>query len=295
MSQRLILASLAVFSAVALAADEVRVVQYKADSLSPKNIPPTFDNGYLVVYGYGFHTTHHFPGEGVGEGIYAPDGSLAYTIPQYSPNVAVDTDGSSAAALPAGDNKGGIALFDPAGLQIRFIDTGQYWPCYVSFAPDHSIWVTGGWTSNRGNEPKYILRHFSRGGEELGGFLPSASFKGSFRPVGPISGTSGLRVTNDRIGVFLNYGGWANEWMWVETDLNGKEIGRWKLQTYPTALAPSGAVYAQEQGNVLRLDHATGKWTPVSVPFYGKLLGADGEALVFLDRTESRRVVVNRQ
>lgn len=70
----------------------------------------------------------------------------------------------------------------------------------------------------------------------------------------------------------------------MEADLNAKEIGRWRVDIdgRPNAFMPGGAVYAQEVGGFSLLDHATGKWNRVPIQSIGSLLGADGEALVFL-------------
>jgi hypothetical protein len=39
---------------------------------------------------------------------------------------------------------GGIAVFDPTGIQSAFIDAGTNWmPTLVCFGPDHSIWTIG--------------------------------------------------------------------------------------------------------------------------------------------------------
>ena len=91
---KLILLSFVVFSIAAVGSDSARQVYYQADSLMPANIVPTFENGHLVVYGVKSMS------------VYAPDGSLAYSIPVrengYIPNVAVDTNRTAAAAVDLG-------------------------------------------------------------------------------------------------------------------------------------------------------------------------------------------------
>jgi hypothetical protein len=84
----------------------------------------------------------------------------------------------------------------------------------------------------------------------------------------------------------MRYGLNASKALWVEADLNGKEIGRWLvgIDRDPVAFTPSGAIYAQETGGISVLDHVTGKWNPVSIQSEGILLGADGEALVLMVR-----------
>ena len=171
-------------------------------------------------------------------------------------------------------------------------------PSFVCFAPDHSIWSTGKLArQSLTDKPEFfILRHFSFDGKELGAFLPRSSFDDDGEPAAAIIGTSGLGVANNRIGALLAYG--RSKALWVEADLNGKEIGRWRadIDGQPAAFTPSGAIYAQEVGRISVLDHVTGKWNPASIQSDGFLVAADGEALVFMIRgTPSLRwVPVNR-
>ncbi len=289
---KLILLLFVVFSIAAVGSDSARQVYYQTDSLTPANIVPTFENGHLVVYDL------------KSASVYAPDGSLAYGIPVsengYIPNVAVDTNRTAAAAVDHGGSRGEISIFDQNGLQVRLIDTGPFLPSFVCFAPDHSIWSTGTLARQSLTEKPefFILRHFSFDGKELGAFLPRSSFKNDGEPAAAIIGTSGLRVANNRIGALLSYGGNGSKALWVEADLNGKEIGRWRVDIdgQPAAFTASGAIYAQEVGRIWLLDHATGKWNPASIQSDGLLVAADGEALVYMIRgTPSLRwVPVNR-
>ena len=288
---KLILLFFVVCASAAIGADAVRHVRYQTESLAPTNSPPTFDNGYLVVYGLASHS------------VYAPDGSLAYNIswPEgvHITYIAVDTDQTAAAAADHGNIKGSIAIFDRTGSQIRVIETGQYLPSFVCFAPDHSLWTTGKHVRHSlADKPEFfILRHFSHDGKELGAFLPRSSFEDDGEPAADIVGRSYLRVSDNRLGAFMRYGLNVSKALWVEADLNGKEIGRWLvgIDRDPVAFTPSGAIYAQEAGGISVLDHATGKWNPVSMQSEGILLGADGEALVLMVRgtPELRWVTVN--
>jgi hypothetical protein len=123
----------ALLTSPAIAQPSSRTVGIRAETVSPLNIRPTFDNGYLVVY------------EREGFSVYAPDGSCAFrfTRPRGSVvNVAVDLDGTAAAALHQGISRG-TSVFDQIGAQRRYIDTGVFIPGRVCFASDHSIWTTG--------------------------------------------------------------------------------------------------------------------------------------------------------
>jgi len=278
---KLIVLSLLIISPASVGAESVRHVLYQAESIAPTNSPPTFDNGFLVVYSIGVAT------------VYTRDGVLAYSIPvpdgHHIPYVAVDTDQTAAAAVNRGNSGGGIAIFDRRGSQIQIIETGQYLPSFICFAPDHSIWTTGKHARRSlAEKPEFfILRHFSRDGKELGAFLPRSSFEDDGEPAADIVGRAYLRIANNRIGAFLRNAGNATKALWVEVDLNGKELGRWRtgdIDRQPVAFTPSGAVYAERFGDISVLDHVTGKWNPVPIPSEGILLGADGEALVFMAR-----------
>jgi hypothetical protein len=71
--------------------------------------------------------------------------------------------------------------------------------------------------------------------------------------------------------------------LWIETDLDGKELGRWDVsrENYRFAMTRSGDVYAHGKGGITMLNHATGKWVPVTGAPGGRLSGAHGDQLVF--------------
>jgi hypothetical protein len=140
---------LSLIVSVASATAQVHDVHYPGD-LTPLNCTPTFDHGYLVVY----DRDHRVD-------LFAPDGALMHSVAAKAPgadwaiidNGAVDADGTMAAAIRTVSGSGivrggGIALFDRAGAQIRFIDTGGYLPAQAAFGPDHSIWTIG-WLGDR--------------------------------------------------------------------------------------------------------------------------------------------------
>jgi len=269
---------------------ESRDVYYQG-ALAPRNIGPTFDKGYLVVY----DRDHKID-------VYAPDGSPLYSVSAHVPkadwvnfeNAAVDTDGTLAGAVACGRGNSitgaGIVLFDRTGHQTAFFDTGEYRPTQTSFAPDHSIWVLG-WKpprKDRENRDYFILRNFSQEGKELGAYLPRSSFAPEPEPVISSIGSWKIRTTKERVGAFLYYAnplvkpGEGEVTQWIETDLNGKETGRWDFRGdyYPLALTQSGALYGQGDGLAV-FDRATNTWRPVPGMPDGHLLGADGENLVF--------------
>ena len=269
--------SIFLLSTFAPAFDGAADIRYQADSLRPLNMPPTFDHGYLAIYERG------------GIGIYAPSGSLQCRIPSPKQgsitSVAIDSDGTIAAAASFG-NAAAVWLWNSGGSNIRVINTAEYSPSYVAFAPDGSLWMTG--THGRQTGPATndypILRHFSREGELLGAYLRRSSFRTEREPAECITALPAIRVANGRIGMYFP-GGSKNQRVWVEADLNGKELGRWlvNIDGYPAAVTETGAVYTRGIGGIHLLDRATGKWTPVSIAPLGDLVGAEGESLVFAD------------
>ena len=246
--------------------------------LYPLNITPTFDHGYLAVY-----EMHSFA-------VYKPDGSLAMrTIAPDGGsivNVDIDSDGSVAAASH-GSRTGGISIFNPDGSLAARIDTGPYLPSHVCFAPDHSLWTLGNEDKvRRDRRPDYfLLQHYSRAGELLGGFLPRSSFPAESNPGGVMVGMWRLRIAGGRIGAALPMGPYKGM-LWLETDLNGVETGRWAIPpstASPAAMTSSGAVYISS-GGMSTLDRAGGAWKPVERSSNDILLGAEGNTLVFAIR-----------
>ena len=207
-------------------------------------------------------------------------------------NVAVDEDGTAVTAGNFSDGKGALWLWNSAGSNIRVIQAPDYVPTYVAFAPDGSIWTTGTRDqTNRHTRDDYaILRHFSREGRLLGAYLPRSSFPIDREPAEPVTALSALRIANGRIGVYLPGGGRKHH-VWIELDLNGRELGRWLLNQidgYPAAFTEAGEVYTRSTDGIYRLDRAAGKWIVNTVASPGTLIGADGESLVFADRGSAR-------
>jgi hypothetical protein len=273
------LLSVVILSGAVAASDSNKPEVWYRGAITPANIIPTFDNGYLAVY----------EREGA-VSVYSRDGSFAFAIPRptngHISNVAVDTDGTAAACIEYHPSwTGGITFFGPTGTPLASVDTGQYIPAFLAFAPDHSVWATGYQMPKRlGDKQEYfVLRHYSLEGKQLGEFWPRSSFDLEQEPAVPHTGLWGLRIANQRIGAYFGYGGHSLLAVWVEGDLSGKETGRWRVDfdAHVNAFTAGGAVYAQGPGGVFLLDRAAGKWNRVSIESPGSLLGADGEALVF--------------
>ena len=268
------------------ASEPVREVSYRGADLAPTNTRPTFDHGYLAVY------------DPEKINIYGPDGAFAFSFaPPHgglTVSVAVDTDGTVAAAvgfMPP-DYGPGVAVLDRTGALQTYVATRPYSPTQVCFAPDHSIWTIG--NARAKETPDYfVLHHYSREGKELGAFLPRSTLDKAeiVEPAENNVGAWSIRAAKDRIGAYLNYGN-HTERMWVEVGLDGKELGRWKFPEgfdgSPSAFTRSGAIFAEAHYGLFMLDHSTGMWNPVSPASDGRLLGADGEDLVFWIRDQAR-------
>ena len=269
-------------------AAEMHDVVYQGD-LGPRNIAPTFENGYLAVYD---------PDDKIA--LYAPDGSLMYTASPHVDgaswasitNAGVDTDGTLGGAVSyqiekGGVERGGIALFSRMGEQRAFLKTGDYLPTHVSFGPDHSIWTIG--RSAAEDSDYFVLRNYSPTGKLIGEFLRRSSFEAGPAPVWNNEGGWQLRVVDGKVGALF----YASAVLkpgekprpmaeWIETDFNGKELGRYDIpNNYRLAYTRNGTLYAQSHDGISVFQPATNRWRLLTGGPPGNLVGAEGESLVF--------------
>jgi hypothetical protein len=266
-----------IFPMVMAGSEGVVVIQ---GDMRASNIFPTFDRGYLATY------------ELNAVAVYAPDGSLAMRIAKPAGgnfvNADMDSDGSVAVAFHQGGRTGGIAIYYRDGSPEGQMMTGVWQPSQVCFAPDHSIWAVG----DQDRLPEmdridyFLLRHYSRDGVLLGESLQRSWFPADAWPGQVVVGGWRLRIVHDRIGMVLDRSGKNNGILWLETDLSGKETGRWTTPSggVPRAMTESGDVYVQGMGSISVLDRATNSWKPVPQTFNDGILGAEGDTLVFAVR-----------
>jgi hypothetical protein len=287
--------------AIAAAPREV----YYAGSLTPLNITPTFDKGYLFVYAG--HEINVFGPDGTQ--LFGISAQVALAKVSSIENAAADTDGTIAGAVtyyPDGSRSregGGVAVFDRSGKQVRFFDTGRYHATQIAFGPDHSIWTLGCPSAQHWDDDFFILRNYSQDGEELGHFLPRSSFDAAPDPIGPEIGTWQLRVIRDRVGAIIYESPVYRQnqknraVVWVETDLRGQELGRWEVGANPApqAFTESGNLYIREGKSVSVFDRAAKAWRKVALSADGILLGADGDNLVFLQGQNTLQWVAAEQ
>jgi hypothetical protein len=233
--------------------------------------------------------------------LYAPDGHLMMATdiqgPRDSPpditGIAIDTDGTIAVSYidRANRNRGGIDFLDATGRRIGNIDTGRYSAGNLCYGEDHTLWSFGMQhrdSDNRMEEQQQdhmTVRKYAAG-REVGAYLPRSSFSGGGAPGEDSWQEMRIAVTHDRVGVLA----WAQrrEQEWVELDLNGNVLGRWKFsgrENRSFAFTSDDHLYALRWTKLpyqlVLFDRASSAWKEVETPQSGNLYGADGDELVF--------------
>jgi hypothetical protein len=284
-----------------------------ANPVVDTRVPPSHKNGYegfwpssRIVFDKGYVVRWDDP-DYFKNSLYGPDGQRMYEIAFNAPDstrteilsTAVDTDGVLAVAYEARGkhSAGGIALLDHAGKVIRFIQTGEYVPSQVCFAPDHSIWMYGQvWP--RVERDYLVFRKYSRDGQQLGAFQPRSALPawegaGIDMLTGPLLGGAELLASKDRIGAVLRTGG--QKLVWMELDFAGNRQGQWEIDSMkwsPRVFTAGGALYGTKwedhviAGTAL-FDKASQTWERVrGVPENISPLGSDGEELIYRVQTD---------
>ena len=227
-------------------------------------------------------------------------------------SAAIDTDETVAVTAiwdaPRGYT-GGVVLFDRQGNQTRIIETGRFMPTHVTFDPNHSIWVFG-WQRNaedwaiEDTQDYPLIRKFSKSGTEEGRLLSRSAFPG--RP----GAVELFRAAADRVGMLLAPPSGAGESRWLEIDFQGKLLGTWRIgERFPfrVAYTAQGRLYAvdfeakTDRPRLAAFDRSSGRWMP-SMKFdagaentFDRLLGSDGEQLVFSDTRRQKIVWMKSQ
>lgn len=242
--------------------------------------------------------------------FYGRDAQPAYTVPEDKQGVyhigwAVDSDGVAAGAYESRPLwEGRIDLLDASGKRIRTIDTGSYISQRIVFAPDHTLWTVGFIAGNDGSKGDFnVLRHYARTGQELGETLRWSQIAGDHNSYTALQGLVGgkwLYAADDRIGLeaLSNYERDA----WIEVSYTGALLGKYDLaQTWdpvyaPVAMTASGAVYAaiykdRNFDGWATLDRSEKAWRKVTGYPKGRIIGSDGENLVFSQRDGASTVL----
>lgn len=235
--------------------------------------------------------------------LFSPDGHFVtrFTVQDhgeergYIEGVAIDSDGTIAIGWGTRYGPYGIEIRNPSGDLIRSIDTGLFCADNVDFAADHSLWAFG---RQRAAPHAQIdardypmLRHYSPDGKEIRAFLPRSLFPPGMPPGGPLRHERRIFVMQDLIGIVAYSGKTGVEQEWMEVDLNGNVLGRWRLDGMSftaASITSDGQVYArrrdpktQRDDIVVRLDREKSNWQALSVSTKGYFYGADGDQLVF--------------
>lgn len=238
----------------------------------------SFDKGYLFQI-------NEYGDKPDGIAVFDPKGGLAYQINVTAP------DGSPA-------NLAETAAADTDGTVLAPISYGSI-----------GHWSGGIVVLNQDGK---LVRKYSSDGKLIGSFLARSLFPPGLPPAGTAVGW--IRASHDRIGMMVYPGQIANNPEWIELDLEGNLMGRWKLgpqftadpvthnETYSLgafAFTSDGRLFAQTNtcpalyhcsDRLVLLDRDTSAWKAVADnPVDGShlLLAADGNDLVVWDRSQS--------
>lgn len=235
--------------------------------------------------------------------LYGRDTQPAYFVPEHKDGIyhvawAVDSDGVAAGAYQLRQAwEGRVDLFDPSGKLKLTIKTGSYVPQHLVFAPDHTIWTVGYNAGNDGSSEDFnVLHHYARTGQELGQALLWSQISGdhnSYTALQPIVGARQLYAANDRIG-FESRSHYGHS-TWIEVSFSGVLLGKYDLGRcqelcyVPVAMTAGGSVYAviskdDRFDGWAALDRSKEAWHKVAGYPDGKIIGSDGENLVFSQR-----------
>jgi len=156
------------------------------------------------------------------------------------------------------------------------------------------LWVLG-WQRDAQNFPHEtkdypLLRRYSIDGKQTGAYLPLSLFPRGLRPGADEWQRRRITVTPDRVGVEVYSGNLGYQREWVELDLSGKVLGRWRLDTrgeFPgVAFTNDDQAYVHRYDRetktrqVFRLNRSTAGWDRIQT-LNEELYGSDGEDLVF--------------
>lgn len=277
----------------AMAAQLVSAVLY-ATSVPPHARLPIYDHGYLIV-------TYN-PGDSAVT-VYGPDGARIFDalvkLPHVqSPNLgnsAADTDGTIAITVTDTSSQvyhGAIVLFNRIGHQTNVIDTGVYLPSALAFDGDHNLWAAG-W--QRDGNDYFVFRKFSRTGADAGSFLRRSTFPAGLEPGHVPLGEKGVHVADGRVGALLASGNAGDLHEWVELDLSGKLLGRWRMDRLfgvNLAFTANGNIYGNtplEKGKPVHLtlfDRSTSSWKNIPDDIHADwlMMGASGNEIVVWDQ-----------
>jgi hypothetical protein len=272
------------------------------ETIRYENLPATvlYSNGYLV----GWDSPNYTEAT-----IYGRDSKLMYSKPEregslvYSNAWAVDSDGVTAGIYTRRQPwTGRLDLLDANGNVKASLNTESYLPQHVVFAPDHTLWTVGFIAGNDGSKGDFnVLRHYSRSAQELGQALHWSQIAGnhnSYTALQPYIGGRQLYASNDRIGFLSRSDDGTNSSTWIEVSFSGELLGIYGSGNVadciyiPAAMTANGSVYAMVYQNKqfegwVALNRSEKTWQKVSGLPKGKLIGSQGEDLIFAQRDQN--------
>ena len=265
-------------------------------------IVPAYYGGYILDWDGPMHTKVT---------VYNSDTKPAYSAPSHGPGDirylvwAIDPDGTGARAYQVRvphDLEGRIDLLDSAGQPTLTVKTGSYLPQRLAFAPDHTLWTVGyndGYERREENFP--VIHHYARTGEALGKALPWSQIAGevnAYTALQLIVGGRWLFASNDRLGFIMLHSGY---WTWIEVGYGGNLLGTYDLSrngelNEPIAITASNGVYARiwkdkRFNGWAVLDRAKGSWRRVTGFPKGRIIGSEGDNLIFARQDEGWTVL----
>jgi hypothetical protein len=257
-----------------------------------------YPGGYLLDWNYPDHQNPIT--------VYGPDAKPIYTFSNCQLCIwTIDADGVAARSYHTDPYQGHIDILDTSGGVDRTINTGLYEAQHLVFAPDHTLWTVGFVLGYEELADDFnVVRHYSRAGEELTEAIPWRSIQGdhnAYTALPAVLGGRRLFAASDRIG-FLSS---ANDGQskWIEVSFAGVLLGQYDLGHYydlnfaPMAMTASGGVYgAIYQGHTSFegygvLDKSDRMWHKVPNAPKARLIGADGDTLVFSQKKDGRTVL----
>lgn len=132
----------------------MRVITYEGGTW---RTPFSFDHGYVLVWD---DPLDDAIAHSQTIALYGPDGHKLYAtsltsasgVQAWAVSGSIDVDGTVAAVYydRANSQTRGIALLDPKGTVVSFINPTPYFPVHLCFAEDGSIWSNGSWTTGSG-------------------------------------------------------------------------------------------------------------------------------------------------
>jgi hypothetical protein len=135
------------------------------------------------------------------------------------------------------NNRGAPLLLwaDQSGKVVRAVETSPFAANRIVFSEDGTLWTFGReFDAGLRDVPEYnVIRRYDQTGKLIGSTLPRSSFAGKMAP----HITSHLVSSGNKVGILS-----LTKGEWIELDLQGKLLGRWKINPRPGELVTGVAL-----------------------------------------------------